>query len=339
LWNASSLLWTTTTILVDNNKSRRADEETENDQHLAVIVATKASSSNDDDTITTPPPPPPVLPLSVLLAQGTAMALRLATNDFPQTPTAYHHHDHDDNEETMKVVTAAEWTIDVRQLNDCNVAYSFGVGSDDPWTNLMAQYCRKVYAFDPTVSSYNNNYTNVIFHPWGLRSSTTEEKDGGGVQKNWSHPIYGSAVPEAVYLTFPQVQAKLSLLSTSSSSSSSGGAKDGAGGHGGTAVLTALKFDCEGCEYGAFADGDIPPTKLLFTEFHFAITLGMQTENDVVMIGAVSSYLEQYNCTVDRYRPNYGYMRDRTVLPYLVQHGGVPDGICCYEYAFTCHNV
>jgi hypothetical protein len=287
--------------------------------------------------------------LDRLMSQGTAMALRLATNDLPPTAaytaTVATNHQATTTTTTTTMAAAAEWEIDIHQLIDgrCDVVYSFGVGNDDPWTNLMARYCRRVYAFDPTVSSYAN--PNVTFYPWGLwhgRSSYTNGATTGDNNNNntaatsWSHPVYGSAVPEAEYLTFPQVQARLLASTTWSSSSSS---QDDPKQHPHRRlpdVITALKFDCEGCEYAAFRAGHIPSTQKLYTEFHFATTLGMRDQQDVASIVAVQQYLDEHHCTVDRFRPNRGFRRDRTVLPYLVERG-VPNGTCCYEYIFTCH--
>jgi hypothetical protein len=281
--------------------------------------------------------------LDRLMSQGTAMALRLATNDWPQTAaytaTLATNHHATTTSTTTTMAAAAEWEIDIHQLIDgrCDVVYSFGVGNDDPWTNLMARYCRRVYAFDPTVSSYAN--PNVTFYPWGLWHGRSSYTNGATTGDNsaWSHPVYGSAVPEAEYLTFPQVQARL-LLSSSTTwlSSSSEDPDHHRRSPSAEVTLTALKFDCEGCEYAAFDAGHVPPTRKLYTEFHFATTLGMRDIQDVASIGAVQQYLDEHHCTVDRFRPNRGFRRDRTVLPYLVERG-VPNGTCCYEYIFTCH--
>jgi hypothetical protein len=289
--------------------------------------------------------------LDRLMSHGTAMALRLATNDWPQTAaytaTLATNHQATTTTTTTTMATAAEWEIDIHQLIDgrCDVVYSFGVGNDDPWTNLMARYCRRVYAFDPTVSSYAN--PNVTFYPWGLwhgrssytnRATTGDNNNNDAAATSWSHPVYGSAVPEAEYLTFPQVQARLLSSSTTWSSSSPEDPDHHRRSPSAEVTLTALKFDCEGCEYAAFRAGHVPPTQKLYTEFHFATTLGMRDIQDVASIGAVQHYLDENHCTVDRFRPNRGFRRDRTVLPYLVERG-VPNGTCCYEYVFTCHRL
>ena len=121
-------------------------------------------------------------------------------------------------------------------------------------------------------------------------------------------------------------------------------------------IIAALKFDCEGCEYGAFKDivtyekqgGEIGdgkknkknekqfnPIWSLSTEFHFSTTLGLRSKEDVANIFYTKIFLQSQGCKVFHYAPNMGYRKDRNVNPYLLTRG-VVNGTCCYEYGFTC---
>ena len=58
------------------------------------------------------------------------------------------------------------------------LVYSFGVASNDEFTNFYASRGCHVFAFDPTVHHAREWMRNVTFHPWGLRSSSA---DFGGI--------------------------------------------------------------------------------------------------------------------------------------------------------------
>lgn len=237
---------------------------------------------------------------------GIETALKIATNQLPQDITSANNNDSSHYEQV------AEWRINTHVLRQQQsgdggcIVYSFGVGQDDYYTNFMAKYC-SVFAFDPSVTTYDR--PNVTFFPYGLAASSTT------LDKAWKHPVYGSVDPSRLK-TLPAIINELNH-------------------HGST--IAAIKFDCEGCEFGAFRDMRQLPNKVLSyqTEFHMTTTLGMNSMQDVGMVGEFGAFFRERSCRVASYKPNKGYEWDRTVFPMLVS-GGVPDGTCCYEYTFTC---
>jgi hypothetical protein len=215
----------------------------------------------------------------------------------------------------------SEWWIDLAAIeralssNQGCLVYSFGIGEDDTYTNFMAQKGCQVFAFDPTQLHSMDWKPNVTFYNWGIRNSHNTHDIG------WSHPKYGNLTGSLFSL--PEIVEKL-------------GHQDRA--------IAALKFDCEGCEYGAFQDIVIyeqasgrPFNSIgsLSTEFHFSTTLGMRTLEDVSNIQYTNTFLQSQDCRVIHYKPNRGFKKDRTVHPHLVKHG-VVNGTCCYEYGFSC---
>lgn len=245
------------------------------------------------------------LSLEEQIRRGTATALTIARNEFPL------------NNLTSSLVSVAEWQVDLQHILNYHhqhdtpcLVYSFGVGSYDAYTEFMAKYCH-VFAFEPSIDAKTpyTNYPNVTFVPYGL-----------GTSKSWSHPTYGR-VPASKLLSLPDIMHRL-------------GHDDG------LSVIAAIKFDCEGCEVSAFQDiQHVSKTPILsfHTEFHFATTLGMESMDAVAGLAVVDQVLRERRCRVDSYRPNRGFRRDRHVYPYLVEKG-VPDGVCCYEYTFSCEH-
>ena len=155
----------------------------------------------------------------------------------------------------------------------------------------------------------------MIFHPWGIRNGANETK--------WSHPVYGSTSGEM--LSIPEIMKRL--------------------GHDDGRAIAGIKFDCEGCEYGAFEDivvhekeTETPFNQVfsLSTEFHLSVTLGMKDKNDIANMHHLSSFLESQSCRTVHYHANRGMQQDRKVNEYLVENG-VKDGNCCYEYGFSCN--
>ena len=61
----------------------------------------------------------------------------------------------------------------LRSRDGCLV-YSFGVSHRDEFTDFYAAQGCHVFAFDPTVNHPTAWKENVTFHPWGLRSATSE---------------------------------------------------------------------------------------------------------------------------------------------------------------------
>jgi hypothetical protein len=214
--------------------------------------------------------------------------------------------------------------VSALKKNECLV-YSFGIAEEDLYTDYMASLGCSVFAFDPTVNHPNDWKPNVKFFPWGIRNSAAPSEDTNTEPAHsWTHPIYGDVSAGTLY-TMPEIVQKLGHQSK---------------------TITALKFDCEGCEYGAFQDiyeyevsskQKFNKIHSLSTEFHLSTTLGMSTKQDIANIYYASAFLESQKCEAVHYKKNKGYKRDRTVHPILVDVG-VPDGQCCYEYGFTCNN-
>lgn len=251
---------------------------------------------------------------------GTAVALAIARNELPQ-------HEHITGSPN-NVIKVAEWYIDLDHILDPSgepcLVYSFGIGKYDPYTEFMANYCA-VIAFDPSPNAKPPTHPNVTFYPYGLTTTTAARESHPHSNSNntssttWSHPVYGPVDPTRLY-TLPDLLHRL--------------------GHGDNTTIAALKFDCEGCEFGALRDillADMGGTRIrtLHTEFHLSTTLGMRTTSDVARMSSVADFVRQRDCRVASFRPNRGFRRDRQVMSWLVDHG-VPDGICCYEYTFVC---
>jgi hypothetical protein len=243
------------------------------------------------------------------LAKGTQFAMRLSQNLLPSQGKT----------KSLKIPNS-EWVIDpsVLQEEDCLV-YSFGIGKNDTYTNYMAQQGCQVFAFDPT--QYEYSFPGVQFYSWGIRNYHNSSNNNNN-NHNWSHPTYGTITGELK--TLPEIVTQL--------------------GHTGRRIH-ALKFDCEGCEYGAFRDileyerltgKPFNAIGSLSTEFHFSTTLGIQSKQDVANMHFAEAFLKHQDCQVIHYKPNRGFARDRNVFPYLLNHG-VQQGICCYEYGFTCN--
>lgn len=193
------------------------------------------------------------------------------------------------------------------------LVYSFGVGEWDDYTELMAKRGCHVFAFDPTVRHPTQWSSNVVFYPWGLRNSEST--------KEWSHPVYGNITGS--FFTLPQIIQKL--------------------GHDDGRTIAAIKFDCEGCEFGAFKDlivGQVQnPIIILNTEFHFASTLGMVDVSDVARIYYAHIYLKRNKCKLLHYKRNPGFETDEYKVPNVLTQVGVKSRFCCYELNYICGNI
>lgn len=194
----------------------------------------------------------------------------------------------------------SEWHLDMQAIDQALkdkgqgcLVYSFGIAQDDPYTNFMAMKGCQVYAFDPTVRHPYKWKDNVLFHPWGIRNSAKPS--------NWTHSKYGNVTGSLFSL--PEIVKKL--------------------GHDDGRAITALKFDCEGCEYGAFKDiveyeqetgKRFNPIFSLNTEFHMSTTLGMTDVEDIATVHYAKLFLESQKCETVYFRINKGFRWDRTIL-------------------------
>ena len=105
--------------------------------------------------------------------------------------------------------------------------YSFGVQHADEFTDFYAAQGCQVFAFDPTVNHSTSWKPNVTFYPWGLRSRDSRES-----MEASSLGQYGRVFGEL--LSLPEIMARM--------------------GHQRGQRITALKLDCEGCEFKTFED-------------------------------------------------------------------------------------
>ena len=276
---------------------------------------------------------------ALLLTRGTIVAVQIAHNQLPSLVVSSSSDDSYKKDRsfsntknypssttaTIYQIPKSEWWIDRNAVEQALEAphgclvYSFGIGKQDSYTDYMASIGCQVFAFDPTQNHPQQWKTNVTFYSWGIRNSVDTT-----IQTGWSHHVYGNLT--GTLLSLPEIVNAL-------------GHQD--------KVIAALKFDCEGCEYGAFKDivdyerhtgKKFNPIWSLTTEFHFSTTLGMRTTNDVANIAHAKTFLDSQNCKVFHYRPNKGFKKDRSVNVHLVKNG-VINGTCCYEYGFTCHGI
>lgn len=274
-----------------------------------------------------------------LLTRGTIVAVQIAHNQLPSLVVSRSEDDSYKTDRsfsntkkypsstttTIYQIPKSEWWIDRNAVEQALEAphgclvYSFGIGKQDSYTDYMASIGCQVFAFDPTQNHPQQWKPNVTFYSWGIRNSVDTT-----IQTGWSHHVYGNLT--GTLLSLPEIVNAL-------------GHQD--------KVIAALKFDCEGCEYGAFKDivdyerytgNKFNPIWSLTTEFHFSTTLGMRTTNDVANVAHVKTFLDSQDCKVFHYRPNKGFRKDRSVNVHLVKNG-VINGTCCYEYGFTCHGI
>ena len=109
-------------------------------------------------------------------------------------------------------------------------------------------------------------------------------------------------------------------------------------------AITAIKFDCEGCEFSMFQDAfcheegpvPLPKIEMISTEFHFSVTLRMETLEDVQRIRFAGAYLRDNGYRIFQHRPHAGAPIDQVpgVHPDLVA-AGMPGGSCCYLCGFV----
>lgn len=223
--------------------------------------------------------------------------------------------------------------------NQCLV-YAFGVQHSDEFTNFYSAQGCEVFAFDPTVTHYAVTYHThgkrrygVTFLSWGLTSTeaTYPYKEASSMG-----PQYGSVVG-ALY-SLPQIVSML--------------------GHRGR-TITALKLDCEGCEFAAFRDlwceeqlskgegAPFPPMPVIqitsvVVEAHLLYSEGMPrlaTSADVERIRYLGLWLHQHSYKSFQYAMHVGFTLGyrggvRTVPPDL-EAAGIPNDVCCYLIGFV----
>ena len=138
------------------------------------------------------------------------------------------------------------------------LVYSFGIERSIEWERKIARYfdC-EVHAFDPT--TFHKNTSQLTFHQLGLQ--------GEGTNKTTNAAEYKAIDPSRL-LTLTNIMKRL--------------------GHG-ERTIDVLMLDCEGCEWGVLhqlACNEDRSSRLvdqILLELHFQKSLGLATENDVIM--------------------------------------------------------
>ena len=277
---------------------------------VSMILAIKVlqEHTNSKVHVLEPVEPLPKLSFQERFEKGKEFAFTISANKISKS----------ENFGNVFDIPDSEWHLDMQPINQALkdkggcLVYSFGIAEDDAYTNFMAMKGCQVYAFDPTVRHPYKWKENVLFHPWGIRNSAKPS--------NWTHPLYGDV--SGSLFSLPEIVKKL--------------------GHDDGRAITALKFDCEGCEYGAFKDiveyeqetgRKFNPIYSLNTEFHMSTTLGMKDLEDIATVHYVRLFLESQKCKTVYFKINGGLLYDRTIHKELRK---LPQYVCCYEYGFSC---
>ena len=218
----------------------------------------------------------------------------------------------------------------LRQIRPCLV-YAFGVQHSDEFVRFYAASRCEVFAFDPTVTYYKErNHThgkrlhNVTFLSWGL---TSTEAGYPYAEASNLGALYG-ALSGKLY-TLPQIVTML--------------------GHRGR-TITALKLDCEGCEFAAFRDlwceerlavAPIPIASVVL-EAHLMyseILPRLGTSADVERIRYLGLWLHDHAYKSFQYRIHkgsaHGYRGGVRSVPPDLEAAGIAPETCCYLMGFV----
>ena len=252
------------------------------------------------------------------LAIGKRFAFKVANSHFLRQSEK----EQKRNNQTISLIRLgdSEWRIPETLLTTTNncLVYSFGVADRDVYTEEMAQRGCQVIAMDPTVKHPTNWMPNVKFYPWGLANRAQTENQPAA-KTSWSHPIYGTITGS--FYTIPEIVEKL--------------------GHAGK-TITALKLDCEGCEFAAFQElwqSAITigiSIRQIDVEFHVASTLGMVDKEDIARMYYAHIWLKTNRCQLIRQRRHEGFQHDQDRVPQILVQAGVSSHHCCYEMTYLC---
>lgn len=214
-----------------------------------------------------------------------------------------------------------------RALRGGCLVYAFGTQHADEFTDFWAaQTGCQVFAFDPTVTYYKAlPHPAITFHPWGL-TSVDSANDARSELASIGH--YGKV--SGTLLTLREIVARL--------------------GHQGR-TLTALKLDCEGCEWTTIRDmycqadaasdgGAIPRVLSLNIEFHLSLTFRMTTAADVERIRYVGLYLRGWRSFQFKGHMPFrgmvkGYRGGAHFMHPDLNAAGVPWDVCCYVAGYV----
>jgi hypothetical protein len=186
------------------------------------------------------------------------------------------------------------------------IVYSFGVADYDEYTFGMARLGCKVYAFDPGENHPKHMAENITFHRYGLLTGARSIDE----EKKFKSSSYGST-DKGEYKTMQEIQQIL--------------------GHGPETQITALKVDCEGCEWYLFSTFPLRQFKQIHTELHFSTTLRFD-ESQLKRMPDVRRALS--NFSVAYHSRNYGVLEAQmTLYQPLLSKGAIPR-MCCREVSF-----
>jgi hypothetical protein len=141
------------------------------------------------------------------------------------------------------------------------LVYSFGIHFSWEWEEKVARlFGCEVHAFDPTMNHRKDLAPGLTFHKLGLQAVGTNMSRTHGAEYN--------AIDPAHLLPLNEIMVRL--------------------GHQNRRI-DVLMMDCEGCEWGALNQLACSPArdhrsvKQIVTEFHYQKSLGLETEEDVLM--------------------------------------------------------
>jgi hypothetical protein len=141
------------------------------------------------------------------------------------------------------------------------LVYSFGIHLSWEWEESVARlFGCEVHAFDPTVDHKKDLAPGLTFHKLGLQAVGTDVSRTHGAE-------YGAIDPGLV-LPLNEIMERL--------------------GHA-NRTIDVLMMDCEGCEWGALRQLACGPARehrsvrQIVTEFHYQKSLGLETEEDVLL--------------------------------------------------------
>lgn len=185
------------------------------------------------------------------------------------------------------------------------VVYSFGYADSDPFADSMAEHGCMVYAFDPGMDHPLNLKQSLEFHHWGLSS--------GQVNENYFTSEFYRKTDKGIYMSFEEVRKKL--------------------GHD-EVHLTVLKFDCEGCEWGALAQMEAEGHGLDFVdqvliEIHFHKELRFSLDTSLLQVPVFDKMVRDAGMLAFFSASNPGGGNHPNLDPILLDAG--MDRKCCRE--------
>jgi len=190
------------------------------------------------------------------------------------------------------------------------IVYAFGVADSDAFVDRMAAIGCQVWAFDPAAIHPRNWKPNVTFHHWGLLSGANSLQE-----ENRFKSHYGTT-RKGAYLGFVEIIKRL--------------------GHEGK-TITAMKLDCEGCEwevfssiYSQYGESGLNMFSQVLTELHFSSTLRF-TEVLAAKVIHWDHLVEASGLVVYASAVQPGLPRDHAHVPASLVRLGVSPSTCCRE--------